>query len=49
LMFGSDYPHAEGVARPLDDYVSQAGDGGGVPSGLYGDNVMWLARIQPGI
>lgn len=44
LMFGSDYPHAEGVARPLSDYMSQAGDDGSrARGGLYGDNVMWLA------
>ena len=28
LMFGSDYPHAEGQADPLRDYQQQVGDMG---------------------
>ena len=42
-MFGSDYPHAEGLARPLEDFQAA----GGPPvdqstEGLYGGNVEWL-------
>jgi predicted TIM-barrel fold metal-dependent hydrolase len=43
FMFGSDYPHAEGLARPLEDFQSA----GGPPvdettDGLYRGNVEWL-------
>jgi predicted TIM-barrel fold metal-dependent hydrolase len=43
LMFGSDYPHAEGLARPLEDFKAA----GGPPvdeaaNGLYRGNVEWL-------
>jgi predicted TIM-barrel fold metal-dependent hydrolase len=42
-MFGSDYPHAEGLARPLEDFQAA---GGPAPSpeavGLYRDNATWL-------
>jgi len=42
-MFGSDYPHAEGSARPLEDF---AASGGPTPSeqtaGLYCDNAAWI-------
>ena len=43
LMFGSDYPHAEGLARPLEDFVHAGGPppGPGVES-LYAGNVSWL-------
>jgi predicted TIM-barrel fold metal-dependent hydrolase len=43
FMFGSDYPHAEGLAHPLEDFQSS---GGPAPSaqtaGLYRDNAAWL-------
>jgi predicted TIM-barrel fold metal-dependent hydrolase len=43
FMFGSDYPHAEGLARPLEDFQAA---GGPIPSpvdtGLYCDNAAWL-------
>jgi predicted TIM-barrel fold metal-dependent hydrolase len=43
FMFGSDYPHAEGLARPLEDFQAS---GGPAPSpetsGLYRDNATWL-------
>jgi predicted TIM-barrel fold metal-dependent hydrolase len=43
FMFGSDYPHAEGLARPLEDFQAS---GGPAPSaetvGLYRDNAAWL-------
>ena len=37
LMFGSDYPHAEGQADPLRDYQQQVGDIGQRPDAFYGD------------
>ncbi len=42
FMFGSDYPHPEGLREPLSDFVRTSGL---VPSGspaLYGDNARWL-------
>lgn len=43
FMFCSDYPHAEGLVRPLRDYRSMCGPVEG-PSGdlLYGGNLAWL-------
>jgi predicted TIM-barrel fold metal-dependent hydrolase len=43
FMFGSDYPHAEGLARPLEDFTAA----GGPPvdeeaNGLYRGNAEWL-------
>jgi len=42
-MFGSDYPHAEGLARPLEDFQAS---GGPAPSeesaGLYRNNAAWV-------
>jgi len=43
FMFGSDFPHAEGLARPLEDFQSA----GGPPpdettEGLYRGNVEWV-------
>lgn len=42
-MFGSDYPHAEGLAQPLEDFQAA---GGPAPSadtaGLYRGNAAWL-------
>jgi len=48
-MFGSDYPHAEGLAHPLEDFQAS---GGPAPSaqtaGLYRDNAAWvLGRPTP--
>ena len=37
LMFGSDYPHAEGQADPLRDYQQQVGDMGQRHDAFYGD------------
>ncbi|HLN16933.1 MAG TPA: hypothetical protein VK277_09305 [Acidimicrobiales bacterium] len=49
FMFGSDYPHAEGSAHPLEDFSAS---GGPAPSddtaGLYHDNVAWLLGEPPG-
>jgi predicted TIM-barrel fold metal-dependent hydrolase len=42
-MFGSDYPHAEGLARPVEDFLAS---GGPTPSaetdGLYRENAAWV-------
>jgi predicted TIM-barrel fold metal-dependent hydrolase len=43
LMFGSDWPHAEGLARPLDDFTAAGGPAPGpAADGLYRGNVSWL-------
>jgi len=43
FMFGSDYPHAEGLARPLEDFVRAGGPAPGPDTeGLYRGNVEWL-------
>jgi predicted TIM-barrel fold metal-dependent hydrolase len=43
FMFCSDYPHAEGLARPLEDYQGLCGPvEGPVADRLYGDNLAWL-------
>ncbi len=43
LMFGSDYPHAEGLARPLEDFARAGGPPPGPGfEGLYHDNASWL-------
>jgi predicted TIM-barrel fold metal-dependent hydrolase len=43
FMFGSDYPHAEGLAHPLQDFEAS---GGPAPSpqyrGLFQDNAAWV-------
>ena len=36
LMYGSDYPHAEGQARPLIDYQEKVGDMGARHENFYG-------------
>lgn len=49
FMFSSDYPHAEGVAHPVDDYEAQAGPISGTAARhLYGDNVGWLLGRRAG-
>jgi hypothetical protein len=43
FMFGSDYPHAEGLARPLEDFRAAGGpEPSAATTGLYADNVAWL-------
>lgn len=43
FMFGSDYPHAEGLARPVEDFRSAGGpDPIDAPDGLYRGNADWL-------
>jgi len=43
LMFSSDYPHAEGIARPVADYERLAGPiDGRAGEQLYAGNLEWL-------
>ena len=43
FMFGSDYPHAEGLARPLEDFCAAGGPAPADASrSLYHDNAAWL-------
>jgi predicted TIM-barrel fold metal-dependent hydrolase len=45
IMFGSDWPHAEGIARPRDDYLAAIGGiAGDARSNLLAGNVDWLLR-----
>lgn len=42
-MFGSDYPHAEGLAHPLEDFTTAGGPAPSArTSGLYRDNAAWV-------
>jgi predicted TIM-barrel fold metal-dependent hydrolase len=46
FMFGSDWPHAEGIADPLGGYQGAlAGLGDGGREKLLGGNAAWLLRI----
>jgi len=42
FMFGSDYPHPEGVARPIEEFRSACGVGPDEAQALYGGNAAWL-------
>jgi predicted TIM-barrel fold metal-dependent hydrolase len=43
LMFSSDYPHAEGIARPVRDFERIAGPiEGTAAERLYAGNLEWL-------
>jgi len=43
FMFGSDYPHAEGLARPVEDFAAGGGpDPSEATASLYHDNAAWL-------
>jgi predicted TIM-barrel fold metal-dependent hydrolase len=42
FMFGSDYPHPEGLARPLEEFRSACGVGPEEASAFYGGNAAWL-------
>jgi hypothetical protein len=45
FMFCSDWPHAEGIARPRDDYLAMAGTvEGELADHLYHGNLEWLLR-----
>jgi predicted TIM-barrel fold metal-dependent hydrolase len=42
FMFGSDYPHPEGVARPLEEFRATCGQGPEQAPAFYGGNAAWL-------
>ena len=46
FMFGSDWPHAEGIAHPRADYERAVG---GLPAAaqakVMGENAAWLLRL----
>lgn len=47
FMFCSDWPHAEGVVRPVDDYTAACGlapDDSPAAEVLFGGNLSWLLR-----
>jgi predicted TIM-barrel fold metal-dependent hydrolase len=44
FMFCSDYPHAEGLANPLDDYTRMCTLQPDAAPALYSDNLEWLLR-----
>jgi predicted TIM-barrel fold metal-dependent hydrolase len=46
FMFGSDYPHPEGLARPVADFTAAAGAGPGQAPSLFGANAAWLLGID---
>jgi hypothetical protein len=43
-MFCSDFPHAEGLAEPLDDYTRMCALQPDAAPALYSDNLSWLLR-----
>ena len=45
FMFGSDFPHPEGLAHPIEDFVARMEDGPADAPGFYGDNAAWLLRL----
>ncbi|HUY21009.1 MAG TPA: amidohydrolase family protein [Acidimicrobiales bacterium] len=46
FMFSSDYPHAEGIARPVADYERVAGPmDGRAGDQLYAGNLAWLLGL----
>jgi hypothetical protein len=44
FMFCSDFPHAEGLAEPLDDYTRMCTLQPDAAPALYSDNLSWLLR-----
>jgi predicted TIM-barrel fold metal-dependent hydrolase len=44
FMFCSDFPHAEGLAKPLDDYTRMCTLEPDAAPALYSDNLSWLLR-----
>jgi predicted TIM-barrel fold metal-dependent hydrolase len=47
FMFSSDYPHAEGIARPVADYERIAGPiDGRAGEQLYAGNLSWLLGLD---
>ncbi|MHB8669945.1 MAG: amidohydrolase family protein [Acidimicrobiales bacterium] len=50
FMFGSDWPHAEGIARPVLDYESGLADlSTGARDKLMGGNARFLLRLEEGL
>ncbi|HYL52056.1 MAG TPA: amidohydrolase family protein [Acidimicrobiia bacterium] len=45
FMFGSDYPHPEGLAHPVDDFRTSTGIEPATDDALYRANAAWLAGI----
>jgi len=44
FMFCTDFPHAEGLAQPLDDYTRMCTLQPDAAPALYSDNLEWLLR-----
>src|SRR5207302_1482952 len=44
FMFCSDFPHAEGLAQPLDDYTRMCTLQPDAAPALYSENLEWLLR-----
>ena len=44
FMFCSDFPHAEGLANPLEDYTRLSSLEADTSPALYSDNLAWLLR-----
>ena len=44
FMFCSDFPHAEGLANPLEDYTRLCNLDSDASPALYSDNLSWLLR-----
>jgi predicted TIM-barrel fold metal-dependent hydrolase len=42
FMFGSDYPHPEGVARPIEEFSAAYGAGPEQAPRFFSDNAAWL-------
>jgi hypothetical protein len=42
FMFGSDYPHPEGLADPIPDYLARMDAGPSDAPGFFGGNAAWL-------
>lgn len=42
FMFGSDYPHPEGLADPIPDYLARMDAGPSEAPGFFGGNAAWL-------
>jgi hypothetical protein len=46
FMYGSDWPHAEGIAEPLRSYEAAVGEVTGTArSKLFGGNAAWLLGL----
>lgn len=45
FMFGSDYPHPEGLVAPIEDFVAATGVGPGDADVFYRANAAWLIGV----